>query len=227
MVRTHEEWLDHPQGNATGKRAMIDSEQKGSDRSIIPFRGESFSIKPERRSLIRNLIYPVPDSRRRRGSRLSREHPRSRRRVALGLVCMLCWSCSRSETSSPVDVTPPVIAMTAPANGASVNGIVMLAATASDNGGIAGVQFFVDGTPLGGEVTSGPYSTSWNTSLGSTGNHTIDAVARDFSSNTTRSAAVSVTVTVASGGTLGQWSAPFDWPLIPLHAALLRTGEVI
>jgi L-2-hydroxyglutarate oxidase len=28
---------------------------------IIPFRGEYFFIKPERRSLIRNLIYPVPD----------------------------------------------------------------------------------------------------------------------------------------------------------------------
>jgi hypothetical protein len=26
---------------------------------------------------------------------------------------------------------------------------------------------------------------------------------------------------------VGQWSAPFDWPLIGLHAALLKTGEVI
>src|SRR5262245_8603114 len=32
IVRTHEEWLDHPQGKATEKRAMIDIEQKGSDR---------------------------------------------------------------------------------------------------------------------------------------------------------------------------------------------------
>lgn len=30
---------------------------------IIPFRGEYFFIKPERRSLIRNLVYPVPDPR--------------------------------------------------------------------------------------------------------------------------------------------------------------------
>lgn len=28
---------------------------------IIPFRGEYFFLKPERRSLVRNLVYPVPD----------------------------------------------------------------------------------------------------------------------------------------------------------------------
>ena len=30
---------------------------------IIPFRGEYYEIRPERRNLIRNLIYPVPDPR--------------------------------------------------------------------------------------------------------------------------------------------------------------------
>jgi len=28
---------------------------------IVPFRGEYYMLKPERRSLVRNLIYPVPD----------------------------------------------------------------------------------------------------------------------------------------------------------------------
>jgi hypothetical protein len=32
MVRTHEEWLGHPQGKATEPRALIDIEQKGSER---------------------------------------------------------------------------------------------------------------------------------------------------------------------------------------------------
>jgi (S)-2-hydroxyglutarate dehydrogenase len=31
------------------------------DARIIPFRGEYYEIKPERRGLVRNLIYPVPD----------------------------------------------------------------------------------------------------------------------------------------------------------------------
>jgi crotonobetainyl-CoA:carnitine CoA-transferase CaiB-like acyl-CoA transferase len=35
MVRAHDEWLEHPQGKATEKRAMIDIEQKGSDRKRV------------------------------------------------------------------------------------------------------------------------------------------------------------------------------------------------
>jgi (S)-2-hydroxyglutarate dehydrogenase len=31
------------------------------DMRILPFRGEYYEIKPERRNLVRNLIYPVPD----------------------------------------------------------------------------------------------------------------------------------------------------------------------
>jgi L-2-hydroxyglutarate oxidase len=31
------------------------------DAQIVPFRGEYYQLKPERRNLVRNLIYPVPD----------------------------------------------------------------------------------------------------------------------------------------------------------------------
>lgn len=34
---------------------------KGVDLQIVPFRGEYYSIIPDRRSLIRGLVYPVPD----------------------------------------------------------------------------------------------------------------------------------------------------------------------
>lgn len=34
---------------------------KNIDTRIIPFRGEYFMLKPEKRDLIKNLIYPVPD----------------------------------------------------------------------------------------------------------------------------------------------------------------------
>jgi L-2-hydroxyglutarate oxidase LhgO len=33
------------------------------DLQIVPFRGEYYTLKPERRHLVRNLIYPVPDPR--------------------------------------------------------------------------------------------------------------------------------------------------------------------
>ncbi len=35
--------------------------QGSIDTRIIPFRGEYFLIKPEKRTLVKNLIYPVPD----------------------------------------------------------------------------------------------------------------------------------------------------------------------
>ena len=61
------------------------------------------------------------------------------------------------------DTTAPTVSLTAPANGATVSGTVTLTATASDNVGVAGVQFLVDGNPLGAEDTTSPYSVSWNT----------------------------------------------------------------
>lgn len=35
---------------------------RSADPRIIPFRGEYYALRPERRSLVRGLIYPVPDS---------------------------------------------------------------------------------------------------------------------------------------------------------------------
>ena len=57
-----------------------------------------------------------------------------------------------SVTVSNADTTPPAVAMTAPANGATVSGsAVTLTATASDNVGVAGVQFLLDGVALGAD----------------------------------------------------------------------------
>ena len=34
-----------------------------TDLEIVPFRGEYYEVKPERRHLVKSLIYPVPDPR--------------------------------------------------------------------------------------------------------------------------------------------------------------------
>jgi L-2-hydroxyglutarate oxidase len=39
--------------------AKLDGAQPGA--RIVPFRGEYYELKPERRALVKNLIYPVPD----------------------------------------------------------------------------------------------------------------------------------------------------------------------
>jgi hypothetical protein len=67
-------------------------------------------------------------------------------------------------------------------------------ATASDNVGVAGVQFLLDGATLGSEDASAPFSVSWNTTTASNGSHAISARARDAAGNQTTSAGVSVTV---------------------------------
>lgn len=94
----------------------------------------------------------------------------------------------------------PSVSITSPANGATVGGVVALSANASDADGIAGVQFKVDGVNAGSEDQSAPYSTSWNTSLVSNGNHTLSAVARDRTGKSTTSSAIAVSVN--NGGSL-------------------------
>lgn len=106
-------------------------------------------------------------------------------------------------TSSTTDTTPPSVSLTAPSNGSTVSGTVNLTANASDNIGVAGVQFKVDGQNLGSEDTTSPYGVSWNSAGVANGTHTITAVARDAAGNTSSSNA-SVTVsntTTTTGGT--------------------------
>ncbi len=92
------------------------------------------------------------------------------------------------------DTAPPTVAITAPAGGATVSGTVGVSANASDNVGVAGVQFKLDGVNLGAEDTTSPYSVSWDTTAASNASHTLTAVARDAAGNATTSAAVTVTV---------------------------------
>jgi len=94
----------------------------------------------------------------------------------------------------PPDTTPPTVGITSPTKGASVSGTIAVSAAASDNVGVAGVQFLLDSVALGPEDTTAPYSVSWNTTTVSNGSHTLSATARDAAGNKTTSAPVTVTV---------------------------------
>jgi len=103
-------------------------------------------------------------------------------------------------SNSAPDPTPPTVSMTAPGNGATVTGTtVALSATASDNVGVVGVQFRLNGTNLGVEDTSSPFSISWNTTTVLNGSYSLTAVARDAAGNQTTSAVVTVTVSNTTG----------------------------
>jgi hypothetical protein len=86
------------------------------------------------------------------------------------------------------------VSISSPAAGASISGTVTVTASASDNVGIAGVQFKLDGSNLGSEDTSAPYSTNWSSTATTNGTHTLTAVARDTAGNLTTSSSVTITV---------------------------------
>lgn len=51
------------------------------------------------------------------------------------------------------DTTPPSGSIIFPTNGSTVSGNITISCSASDNVGVANVQFYLDGIPLGGPVT--------------------------------------------------------------------------
>src|SRR5207245_526827 len=124
-------------------------------------------------------------------------------------------------TNSVPDTTPPTVSITVPAAGATVAGTITVSASATDNVGVVGVQFKLDGANLGAEVTTAPYTLSWNTATASNGLHTLTAVAREAAGLTATAAAVSVTVNnipatpvITSAGTAtGQVGVAFSYQM--------------
>ena len=75
-----------------------------------------------------------------------------------------------------------------------MSGTVTVTANASDNVGVAGVQFKLDGANLGAEDTSAPYSVPWNTTGAPTGRTRSRRSPATPPATPTTSAAVTVTV---------------------------------
>jgi hypothetical protein len=112
---------------------------------------------------------------------------------------------SSNEASADVpapDTTPPTVTVTSPAAGV-VSGPLVVAADASDQWGIAGVRFEVDGSALGPEDTTAPYTATWDTRAELNGAHTLRAVARDTAGNTTASPVVQLEVENEGGAAAG------------------------
>jgi hypothetical protein len=110
-------------------------------------------------------------------------------------------SSNEATGTSTTDSTPPTVNVTAPSGGATVSGTITVSANASDNVGVVGVQFLLDGANLGAEDTTAPYSISWNSNTVANGTHTLAARARDAAGNQTTSTTVTITVNnqVSSG----------------------------
>jgi peptidoglycan/xylan/chitin deacetylase (PgdA/CDA1 family) len=94
-----------------------------------------------------------------------------------------------------IDAAAPTVAITAPANGATVKGNVKVTATAGDVGsGVSRVDFYANGGLIGSKSGGGTVVVTWSTSKLPGGPYTLTAVARDVAGNSTTSAPVTVTV---------------------------------
>jgi len=118
-----------------------------------------------------------------------------------------------------IDMTPPSVTITEPADNAQVRASVSLAANASDNTVLDRVEFFANGNLIGTDYTV-PYNMIWNSSTVSDGPAILTARAVDFGFNSTTSTARVVTVdntapnaTIDSGpsGTVNNASATFTF----------------
>jgi len=117
-----------------------------------------------------------------------------------------------------VDNSAPTVSITSLAGGSTISGTINITATAEDNLGVVGVQFRLDGSPLGAEDISPLYSISWNSATVLNGSHTLTAVARDAAGNQTVSASVPITV-LNSGG-------PFSVTLVPIADSYVRSDNL-
>ena len=125
--------------------------------------------------------------------------------AAHSLTAVATDSTGASTTSTGVSITvnnaaPPIVSITQPANNASVNGTIAVAATASASSGrtITGVQFKVDGNNIGAAMTTSPYTVQLDTTTLTNAAHSLTAVATDSTGASTTSAAVSITVNNAA-----------------------------
>jgi len=98
-------------------------------------------------------------------------------------------ACGGGSATSPIgngpsDTVAPTATLTSPAPLASgLTGTITLSATAADDVGVTGVEFQIDGAPLGSPVATAPYTTSLDTVAYPSGQHVVRARATDAAGN--------------------------------------------
>ncbi len=101
-------------------------------------------------------------------------------------------------TGTPAETNIPVVEFVDPLEGDTISGTVTLTASSSDDTGVVGVFFALDGTPLDDEDTTSPYQFVLDTTLYSDGEHVLKATTRDPYGNNDKA---EITVTIDNSGT--------------------------
>lgn len=100
----------------------------------------------------------------------------------------------RAYIAGSGDTIPPSVLITAPSNGATIQGVFSISANASDNVGVVEVQFKHDGANAGTADKTAPYRRDFDTVGWPNATYTWTAVARDAAGNQTTSAPIKITV---------------------------------
>jgi hypothetical protein len=116
-------------------------------------------------------------------------------RSAMAVLCtvLIMTAAPAGQLPSP-DTVDPEVWITAPGEDQVVSGSVAITAQATDDGGVAGVLFEVDGEAIAAEDLSAPWSVLWNATASGPGAHILTAIARDSAGNAVRSEVVPVVV---------------------------------
>ena len=127
-----------------------------------------------------------------------------------------------TKGGTPSDVTAPVVNITAPNGNSSVSGIAYINANASDNVGVAKVEFYIDNI-LNSTEFSSPYNYAWDTTA-LAGPHVITAKAYDAAGNVGISASVTVTV---NNSVVTDNAAPIVSLSAPVSGSIYSTAQTI
>ena len=124
-------------------------------------------------------------------------------------------------TPPTTDTENPEVNITTPADNATLSQSTLVEATATDNVGVLGVQFYLDGSQLGPEDTSFPYAVTLVPGSYTTGFYTLTAVDRDATGNTATSVGVTVYLEYISSAGI-----PVDHPRLWFQAGNGRLAEL-
>ncbi len=92
------------------------------------------------------------------------------------------------------DMTPPWVSLLSPSYGAKVTGTIDVLADATDDRGVSGVRFTLDGERLGDELETTPYMIIWDSRSVENGEHSLTAIAWDAAGNQGQSVAFRIFV---------------------------------
>ncbi len=131
----------------------------------------------------------------------------------------------RGGGDDDTDTVPPSVALTAPANNATVSGVVTVNGTASDNKAVSKVEVIVDDNVVATDTERPWFSTTWDSESVGDGDHALYVKAYDTAGNTK----VSATITIKTGEGESDPSIPPP-PEIREFVAIpseIKTGESV